>query len=253
MKFRTGRKLTWLKDARHRRGFGIHSPWLFRLITEVIENKKRLQEYKIIDLQRIRLTELIKQREAELKLNPFFDHLLKSSGRRNLLKAIEVSSKYGKLIMRLVNDLKPGSVAIVGPSFGLNILYAALNELKITVNYYKPANYPDEICKETLIDAGVQNVKYLDIEYDVSNGEEFVFINSAFNPDMAEKLTGLIIESANVHTVLIISGIHESLQIEAVWNHFIKSAKVRISLDLFEIGIAIFSSRFQKEHFILRF
>ena len=59
MKFRIARKINYIKNARHRHGHGIHSPWLFRLITEVIEDKKRLPEYKIIDFQSIRLARLI--------------------------------------------------------------------------------------------------------------------------------------------------------------------------------------------------
>jgi hypothetical protein len=52
---------------------------------------------------------------------------------------------------------------------------------------------------------------------------------------------------------VIIRGIHESNRMESIWKDLIKNSRVRVSLDLFEIGIAIFSEKLQKEDFVLKF
>jgi len=253
MKFRIARKLNYLKKARHRRGHGIHSPYLFRLITNVIENKKRLSDYKVLRDQRDRLSHLIKNSKAQAEIQALEDSILNSSGRRNLFKAVELPFRYGKLLFRLVNEFKPRSIACYGPSFGLNLLYLALSDESIPVNFFQSDNYLQRICQETLKDAGVQNVKYGDNEYLLDEFPDFVFINFTFSTDETEKLINALLVSPDENAVLIIRGIHESERMETIWKDLIKNNKVRVSLDLFEIGITIFQKQLQKEDFILRF
>jgi hypothetical protein len=52
---------------------------------------------------------------------------------------------------------------------------------------------------------------------------------------------------------VIIIGIHESKEMEMIWQDFIENRKISVSLDLFEIGIGIINKRLQKEDFVLRF
>jgi len=253
MKFRIARKINYLKKARHRHGHGIHSPWLFRLITNVIENKKRLPEYESLREQRDRLSHLIKENQTELGLKTFSSSILKSSGRKNLFKAVELPFKYGKLLFRLVNEFKPKSILYIGPTFGLNLLYLALPDKKIPVNFFQSEDYFIRICQSALYDAGIENVTYCNTDRLEEINHEFIFINYSFLPDEVEKLTNLNIVANCDNSVMIIRGIHESEMMESIWKDFIKSSRVRVSLDLFEIGIAIFSEKLQKENFVLKF
>jgi hypothetical protein len=52
---------------------------------------------------------------------------------------------------------------------------------------------------------------------------------------------------------MIIRGIHRSAEMENIWQEVIKEKKVKVSLDLYEIGILLFRKKLQKQHFILRF
>jgi hypothetical protein len=253
MKFRIARKIKYLKKARHRHGHGIHSPWLFGLITNVIENKKRLPEYKILREQRERLSHFVKEHQAELGLQTFSETVLKSSGPRNLFKAVELPFKYGKLLLRLVNEFKPRSISFIGPTFGLNLLYLALSKERVLVEFFQSGEYMMRICMETLEYADIRNLRYRDEENPLEVYHDFVFINSPFNPELVERLTGEKIASGSDYEVMIIRGIHDSQRMETVWQDFIRHSRVRVSLDLFEIGIAIFSVRLQKENFVLKF
>ena len=253
MKFRIARKINYLNKARHRRGHGIHSPNLFRLITNVIENKQRLSAYKVLRDQQDRLSHLIKRYNAELGIQTFSDSILNSSRRKNLFKAVELPIRYGKLLYRLVNEFKPKSISCYGPSFGLNLLYLALSNESITVNFFQSDNFLRRICEETFKDAGVRNVKYCDHEYLPDEIADFVFVNFPYSPVEAEKSIQAQMDSHGENDVLIVRGIHESERMETIWMETIKSGSVKVSLDLFEIGIILFSENLQKEHFILRF
>jgi hypothetical protein len=253
MKFRIARKLNYYKKARHRHGFGIHSPFLFHLITDVIENKKQLPAYKILHEQRKRLTIFIKDNKEDPGLQTYSDSILNSSGRKNLFKAVELSFRYGKLLVRLVNEFHPKIISCYGPTFGLNLLYLSLSNNSIPVYHLQSDDNFQRICKETLGYAGVENVKICDKEDPAEEFSGLVFVNFPFSPDKTEKIVKSQMDSNGENNVLIVRGIHESKPMEFIWKEFIKNDGVRVSLDLFEFGIVMFRKNLQKEHFILRF
>jgi hypothetical protein len=253
MKFRIVRKLNYLKKARHRHGHGIHSPFLFRLITEVIENKTRLPEYNILRNERDQLSHLIKRKSAEVEIQTLRDSIFNLSGRKNLFKATELPLRYGRLIFRLITEFKPKSISCYGPSFGMNLLYLALPDKSTPVDFFQSDNYLCKSCQTVLQNEGVQNVSFVHNEELIDHSAEFIFMNLAFLPDETGKLIKAITAAQGENDVLIIRGIHESKQMEAIWKELIKDNKVRISLDLYEIGIILFQKKLQKEHFILRF
>lgn len=253
MKFRIARKLNYLKKARHRHGHGIHSPFLFHLITKVIENKKHLSAYKVLRDQRDRLSNLIKDNSGELEIQTFRDPILIASGRKNLFKAVELPFRYGKLLLRLVNEFKPKTISCYGPSFGLNLLYLTLSDESIPVNFVQSDNSLIPFCQATLENAAVKNVNYYEKETLPEDFSDFVFINFPFSPEETEKSIKTILDTQCEREALIIRGIHESKGLESIWSNLIKDNVVRISLDLFEIGIVLFQKNLQKEHFVLRF
>lgn len=253
MRFRIARKLHYLKKARYRHGHGIHSPFLFRLITDVIENKKRLPAYKILRDQRDRLSDFIKQEKGRSGIQTFSDSILISSGRRNLFKAVELPLRYGKLLFRLINEFNPKNISCFGPTFGLNLLYFALSDNSTPVNFFQADNYLQPIIQETLKDAEVQNVKPRSWETPLNEFADFIFINFPFSPVETDSLIKAQLVSNGDNEVIIIRGIHESGQMESIWNDLIKNNKVRVSLDLFEIGIILFRKNLQKENFIFKY
>lgn len=253
MKFRIARKLSYLKKARHRHGHGIHSPFLFHLITEVIENKKNFSAYKVLRDQRDRLSHLIKYNSGGLEIQTLIDAILISSRRKNIFKAVELPFRYGKLLLRLVNEFKPKTISCYGPSFGLNLLYLGLSDNSIPVNFFQSDHYLQQISEETLKDADVQNVNYCEKEDHPNEFTDFVFINMPFFPDEAEELISAQLASPIENNVMIVRGIHESERMELIWKKVIENKRVKISLDLFEIGIVLFQNNLQKEHFVLRF
>jgi hypothetical protein len=73
------------------------------------------------------------------------------------------------------------------------------------------------------------------------------------DPSWCEQLLSVILAGEACEGVVVLCGIHESPEMEAVWHKFQKQKSVRISLDLFETGIFICRSGLQKEDFVLRF
>ena len=214
MKFRTIRRIIYLKKARHRRGHGIHSPFLFHLITEVVENRHRVSEYKIFKDIKNRALNLLEDSSEKSLSNIYQQFNLTPSNPHRLYRRVELPLRYAKVVFRLLREFKPSSLVSYGPSFGANFF----NENS-----------------STLIKG------------------EFIIINYPFDPVLSRKVFQTCLEIHGEDDVVIIRGIHESKEMEAIWQEMIQCESVRVSLDLFEIGIALFRCRLQKENFIQRF
>ena len=253
MKFRTIRRIIYFKRARHRRGHGIHSPFLFHLITEVVENKCKLPEYKIFkDLKEnvLNLLDVF----SELSLSSVYQQFnLPSSNPHRLYRKVELPLRYGKVVFRLLREFKPSSVVSYGPAFGANLAFMAMANKGSLV--YQFINDPacELVCKKLLSDSAIPNVLFCHENSVPAFNPEFIMINYPGNPVITRNVIQKCLNLHGEDGVLIVRGIHESKEMEAIWQEMIARESVRVSLDLFEIGIALFRKGLQKENFIFKF
>jgi hypothetical protein len=182
MKFRLPRKIKYLRKARHWRGHGIHSPYLFRLVTEVIEDKKQYPGYRIIRFQKSMITARVKELNHQKEITYNSAPLQSLIGKKKLFKNIELGYRYGKLMLRLVREFKPSSVCYYGPTFGLNLLYLALADENITVNSFIADPPLNQFCEESIKSIPITNVRFQPSASKDPGIQEFVFINLFFLP-----------------------------------------------------------------------
>lgn len=250
MKFRTIKRLMFLKRARHRRGHGIHSPFLFHLITTVVENKQSFPEYALLK----KLKKAV-QNEITQGGDFSFDEIyrlfnLAPSNPKKLIKKVEMPTRYTRVIFRLIREFKPGLIINYGPSFGLGLALTALSKTDSQVVQVFNHDLFEPICSKILGDTGIQNICYClhDSEPLVNPG--FVTVNYPGSPEMATSVVEKILMMHDDDCVLIIRGIHESKGMRQLWKKVMAAPQVRVSLDLFEIGIVLFRKGLQKENFI---
>lgn len=253
MKFRTISRLLYLKKARHRRGHGIHSPFLFNLITTVIENKKRVPEYKIFRQLKFDASQILEKYSDQ---SPYinFPYIYSSLTKpQKLYKRIELQLRYGKVVFRLIREFKPSSVIHYGPALGVNLSVMALANQMIPVYQVIESVEYHHFTQETLKDSSLSNIHYLNENDQPAVHPELIMINYPYAPQMTQRIIQNSLEHKGLNDVIIIRGIHESKEMEAIWQELIANKSVRVSLDLFEIGIALFRAGLQKENFIHRF
>ena len=253
MKFSTISRLIYLRRARHRGGHGIHSPFLFHLITTVIEDKSKYPEYQ---------TYKNKHKQAILLLTNFLDptvnilfqrHNLSLSTPKKLYKKLEFPSKFGKLIFRLIREFHPAYIFHYGPTLGVNLILMAMANGEIPV--YQVCDDPeyslfaDDLIKES----ECSNILTLTENQEPAVLPPFMVVNYPNNPELSRKMIQKYLTHPGENDVLIIRGIHRSLEMETLWKELIINTNVRVTVDQFEIGIVLFRKGLQKEDFILRF
>ena len=253
MKFRTIRRLVYLKKARHRRGHGIHSPFLFQLITNVVEDRKKLPEYKYLNKLKIKALKLLSNFSETLTSDIYQQFNLPPLRPRRLYKKVELPLRYCRVLFRLVREFKPRATINYGPALGINLAAISLADSDSIVYQINDVPVYELFSKELLKDSSISNIYFFPENSVFSVTPEFLIVNY---PDDSDKSRSILQNCLNLHgdnDVLIIRGIHESKTMENIWRELITNESVRVTLDFFEIGIALFHKGLQKENFIHRF
>ena len=227
------------RKLRYRKGHGIHSPFIYNLITKVIEEKTPYYVFDDIENFRKKLLSLE---------NPF-----------NSITVTETQSKnYGALLFRLVNFFKCRSVLQIGSSTGLMSLYLALplqkscicyaleertgllrNVRSFAENYalknYHPVEgaYPECLCQ---------------LKQKISSFD-FIFINLQGDSEKIRETLLLIETFITPDTVMVIDKIRQDKAMKKVWKEIKNRPDVRLTIDLLSLGLVFFNTRLHKQHY----
>lgn len=243
------KKLDYLLHSRHRGGHGIHSPFLFRLITEVIENKGNFSAYPLLEAAEENVKQLLRildmadyRHEGEERFG---------LGRRTIQKLHLLPGRFDRLLFRLVNDFQPREVAFYGSTFGVTLLALALADRRITLGAQVENDRYRSFCRRLIEVYEVGNIRLSGAGQVSAAG--LVVVQHPLDPAFCDRVMGCILSDASFDGVVVLAGIHTSGAMEAVWEKYKSSPVVRVSLDLFEIGVFICREGLQKEAFVLRF
>lgn len=242
--------LKYLLKAKHRRGFGIHSPYLYRLQSVIIEEELPYYKYDEIEGQRERL----QKSEGEIKILTDEGHekLMRVSV---IMKQFSLEAKYAQLLFRLVNDFKPKAIAEVGTTTGVTTCYLAGPSSKTSV--YAFSNQPE---MSRLMNSMSKNIRIKNIQ--LQNGQadaflsknddvDFLYVNEASAETMRNCLLSFFQKDSK--RMAVVQNIHKDKTTETVWQEFVDNNNVQASMDLFQLGILIKNADLQKENFVVLF
>jgi hypothetical protein len=170
-------------------------------------------------------------------------------------------ARYGQLLFRMVNRFQPTKILELGTSLGITSLYLAAPSKNSTL-------YTIEGCPQTAAMAGnnFNLIKARNIEQRVGDFSahlpdvlstmkqvDLAYIdgNHAYEPTLDYFHTLLPYCSEN--SVLIFDDIHWSRGMEKAWETIKKHPDVRLTIDLFKMGIVFFRKENRTEHFTLLF
>lgn len=230
MQFKTQRWINYLFSARHRGGHGIHSPFLYRLITSVIENKGYYSAY------------------------PTLENAFKICRTQNACTREGDSLKFGKLLFRLANDFQPTLIHAYTDHSIFYPICLALADSRIPTKIFRFEQHSEQHARH--LDFITDQLVIKNCSYFPTQTEEvpgLVFIDSNEEINKTEKIIISILKENSPPKLLIINNPHRNDENDKLWNRIKDSINVRITLDLFTIGLAILDPKLQKENFTLRY
>lgn len=238
----------------------IHSPFVFKLYTEVIANKNSY--YAFEKLNKIRL-QLLKNTQSIEVLDLGAGSKKMSNIRKiaDIAKYSIVTKKYGELLFRLTNYFKPETILELGTSLGLSALYLAQAAPKAVITSIEGCTNTNAFAKTLIVNAGVKNIETINLSFDNAfetllqhKKFDFVYIDGNHTYEATIKYFHELLKHINENSVLIFDDIYWTPGMTKAWEEIKIHPTITISIDLYKVGLVFFrKENKQKEHFCLKY
>ncbi len=211
-----------------RRGFGVHSPYAYRLITEVIREKARFYAY---------------------------DELATIQN-KNARNGYKIKKKRARMLFRMVNRFQPKHILEIGSSGGITTLYMkrACSHSNITI-----AEPRHEIAEQTRNLLAGKGCKAVVAETDFKTALQdylrtpdicpFILINRL--PSTAyDDMAALLNEALLPYAILLIDGIDHKAQ-RTMWRSLVSDERVRVAMDMKHYGLILCNPKLNKQNYYI--
>lgn len=169
--------------------------------------------------------------------------------------------KYARMLFRLMEYLKPEDVIELGTSLGISSLYIASGNPKMKLTTL-------EGCDTTAAFTRKQFEQFSDLSIKVITGNfddtlaaclqskqkvDAVYIDGNHRLVPTIKYFEMCLPYLHDESFIIFDDINWSQEMKQAWKEIIKHPSVRISIDLYMMGIVFFNPGFSKEDFKIRY
>lgn len=249
-------KFLWNSKNEH----GVHSPFVFSLLTKCFYDKKTKPEYSI--LKNYRKSLFNNKNFIEVTDFGAGSKVFKSNKRQisKIAKTAGISPKRAELLFRVTNYFQPKNILEIGTSLGLATSALALgNKDSFLLSL--------EGCQNTLsVAENLFNEQFPDFNFEFLNLEFGEFLKDSanicdwnliyFDGNHSKKATiayfDLLLPTITNDSVWIFDDIHWSPEMEEAWKIIKTHPKVTVTIDTFQWGFVFFRYEQEKEHFVIR-
>lgn len=248
--------------AQNGKGHGIHSPFVFDFVINVLNDKRHFHAYTKVEALRKKLLEDGREIEVEDMGAGSTVSTLKRRQIADIAKHAAKPKKFGQLLFRMVNYYQPSNIIELGTSLGITTSYLASADTRIPVITMEGAAAVVKEAVKNFDEAGLGNIRVIEGNFDntlprilsVIDKPDFVFIDGNHRMEPTCNYFHQLAEKIQPSSILIFDDIHWSKEMERAWEMIKAHSAVRLSIDLFFIGIVFFRPEFkEKQHFVIRF
>jgi predicted O-methyltransferase YrrM len=245
----------------HSRGHGIHSPFVFNLVTKVFRNKT--DAGVVFTIEQIRRNMISDKRL--ISVTDFGSGSVKM--RSNLRKVSDIARdssvprKYGTLLNRLSCTFGRSHIIELGTSLGISTLYLASGSEETVVHTIEGCPETSRIAEENFKNAGAGNIKAYCGSFDVVlpeiEKENFtpglVFIDGDHTKEAVLRYFVKVAEMSDNKTVIVFDDIYDSKGMSEAWDEIKKNKKVSVTVDIFRMGLVFFREGLSRSDYIIRY
>lgn len=238
----------------------IHSPFVFDLITNVLNDKTKYPDYSKVELIR---TELLKNK-TEIS---FKDHGAGSAfTKRKTIKEFVSTSvkppKYGKLLYRLSRYFKPATIIELGTSAGISTSYMSLGNPVSKVISIEGAPEIAAIANGSFKKLNLKNINLITDTFEsalpnvlsAGNSADLIFFDGDHKLESTLKYFNLCLSYKNNNSIFIFDDIRWSDEMKEAWKQIKDHPEVTLTVDIFFMGLVFFRQEQQvKQHFLIRY
>lgn len=238
---------------------GVHSPFVFDLITKCFNCKTTFEQKN--EFVKIKNWLLKDKTIIEVKDFGSGSKVFKSNKRRvcDITKVAGIQTKNALLLIRLIDYFKPKNILEIGTSVGLSTSALCIGNKKSNIFTLEgcpnTANYAKDLFKKF----NLLNIKVVTGEFDktlpkVINNQnfDFIYFDGNHTKQATLKYFATCIKTINNDTFFIFDDIHLTKDMYQAWNTVKEHSKVTVTIDTFNWGIVFFRKEQAKQHFTIR-
>jgi predicted O-methyltransferase YrrM len=247
-------------NASNSRGHGMHSPFVFRFIREVLNGPSN-EEWQPIESRR---KELLSDKRT-LEITDLGAGSRKGMIRSRSVKQLAASAlkppKLAAILYRLAKTYKPSTIIELGTSLGITTSYFSKAVPGARIISIEGSDKIAAIARENFKKLGCDNIELLTGNFDevlpsilgTLRPVDLVYIdgNHRYHPTM--NYFHQILQHSDENTIMVFDDIHWSKEMEEAWKDIRNHPSVKYTIDIFYLGFVFFRNEFKvKQDFLIR-
>ncbi len=243
--------------------FNLHSPFLHHFSEQVLRPARKARDPLVLKAFRKQLyKDRQRYQKQELGAKPDQKKAVKVG---KAARKISIPQKYGRLLSHLTSWFSSQEVLELGTGLGMGTAYlmyglsrkatgqlttlegcAATLQIAQTHWQQLPHNWPLPKCYEG-------NIADTLPRYLTKHHPDFIFLDAHHEKEAVLHYANLLIPAMASKGVIVIDDIHWSKDMASAWNRLIADQRIRMSVDLFRLGLAFTDPGLSPVHLKLRF
>lgn len=249
-------KFLWHSKNQH----GVHSPFVFDLVTKCLYDKKKYPEYSI--LKEYRNSLLANKNTIEVTDFGAGSKVFKSNQRKisAIAKNAGISSKRAELLFRITNYFHPETILEIGTSLGLATVALSLGNKNLKIITLEGCPQTLAIAKNQCQLQNLDNIEFIHTKFEdylknvqsLIRNPQLIYFDGNHSKNATLEYFELLLPTISNDSVWIFDDIHWSADMEDAWEAIKSHPKVTVTIDTFQWGLVFFRKEQEKEHFSIR-
>lgn len=243
--------------------YKIHSPFLYDFVTKVLEDKTPYEDYEKI--QAIRKEMLNDRRNTEIidfgagaKAYPYSTYRRRIS---DIARRTEQPFKYSSLLYRISRYFSPSQIVELGTSLGMSAINFAMGNPSSKITTIEGCANIAAIAKENFEKLQLNNIDIIIGNFDnvlpklfqTTETPDLIFFDGNHRKNKTIEYFELCLPHVNNNSIFVFDDIHWSKGMKEAWEYIKSVEKVKLTLDLFHMGLVFFRKELSKEDYVLRY
>lgn len=238
---------------------GVHSPFVYKLVTECFYDGSKKKEYALLKLHRRALL----SNKNMLHVTDFGagSRVFKSDSRKiaHIAKQAGISFSRAKLLFRVTRYFKPENSLEIGTSLGLGTVAIATGNPNGKVTTLEGCAETLSVAQTNIHQFGIGNVEYIQTEFSEYLSKlpehqifDLVYIDGNHQKKATLNYFNWLLTTKHNDSVWIFDDIYWSKEMTEAWETIKAHPKVSVTIDMFYWGMVFFRKEQVKQNFFIR-
>jgi len=238
---------------------GVHSPFVFNLITECFNAKTNSQKIKVLN----NIRNYFYKNKTSIIVNDFGkgSKIFKSNNRKiaEIAKIAGINKKRAQLLIRIVDYFKSKTVLELGTSLGIGTAALSIGNPNAKITTIEGCQNTAKLAQEMFFEFKFSNIHLVNNDFKKclpiilkENKFDLVYFDGNHQKAATLYYFNQCLSSIHNNSIFIFDDINWSKEMQEAWEEIKNNPKVTITIETYFWGIVFFRTQQVKQHFTIR-